>query len=777
MIRMRRFGLVSMLCLTAMATAMLVASVAAQEPAAGSGPAAGAPSAPAAGTLSGDSAPPPILAARPIVRGTVTDETGPVSGATVIIEVTNMANRRVIHTTRARTDLRGVYEADLSNVKASTLGIQVNAVDENHAEATKIDVTEKSAMPIDISLELRPGRAVSGHVYDDAGNPLIGAQVEVPYVRPAKSEFDGFYTILGVPTHRQFSIMARAEGFSPQTLPVETDSSTGAITGIDFRLRPERIVHGRVIDPEGKPVKGADVTIYLPLQRVWRTADAEGEFEINNLPYEASQAQVLATHPDFASYEERTEIREGNTSLTIQMDYGALLEGTVASEAGGAPIVGASVALSLPDALPRVVDQTDADGRFRAKNLPEGDVVITVYPPGDASMERGGEWLVEQTGTRLKGDVNPWPDQTASDFEGTVEKGVITLKRRDRGGDAPSDPKATAVATYRGTLSEDGLKIEGTFVFGSTERKGTWEAVRSGGKPDRLTGLWTWKEQLTTSKTKIAPVHMRVTVEKGKTTTEALVLPQGWTLNGVVRDGENNPVPGAQVRVFRWDDLPADLSPATSDMEGKFTLDSLPKGTIDVWARKPEVGSVVQTFAQPRAADSPADFVLAINVAGAGGVPGQPRKDEDLFAGSPKVGEKAPEFTATALDGSTVDLAKLQGKVVLLDFWASWCGPCIAEMPTFVEIQKKYGSRDDFILIGVSLDFTEEDVKKAIEKHGIQWVQLFDGKGWEAEVGLKYGVMSIPRTFVIDKKGNVAADGLRGEAIRKAVEDALDIGE
>lgn len=107
-------------------------------------------------------------------------------------------------------------------------------------------------------------------------------------------------------------------------------------------------------------------------------------------------------------------------------------------------------------------------------------------------------------------------------------------------------------------------------------------------------------------------------------------------------------------------------------------------------------------------------------------------------------------------DGKAVDLSKLRGKVVLLDFWATWCGPCMAKLPEILKLKDKYKGKD-FQLIGISLDEDKAVLLKTVKAKGMDWPEYFDGKGWESEVGTKFDVRSIPAAWLIDKKGLVHA--------------------
>lgn len=111
----------------------------------------------------------------------------------------------------------------------------------------------------------------------------------------------------------------------------------------------------------------------------------------------------------------------------------------------------------------------------------------------------------------------------------------------------------------------------------------------------------------------------------------------------------------------------------------------------------------------------------------------------------------------TALDGSSVDLEKLQGKVVLLDFWATWCGPCVQEAPKVVATYNKLHEKG-FEIIGISLDQNKESVTRFTKKVGMTWPQYFDE---DKAVSSRFGIEAIPTMWLIDKEGHVASTDAR----------------
>ena len=138
-----------------------------------------------------------------------------------------------------------------------------------------------------------------------------------------------------------------------------------------------------------------------------------------------------------------------------------------------------------------------------------------------------------------------------------------------------------------------------------------------------------------------------------------------------------------------------------------------------------------------------------------------------------EVGGKAPDFSAKNPEGKQISLKESMGKVTIIDFWASWCGPCRGENPNVVALYKEMHAKG-LNIIGVSLDKDAAKWKEAIAKDGLVWPQISNLKFWDEPIAKQYNVESIPATFILDAKGVIVARDLRGDALKAKVTELLN---
>lgn len=148
---------------------------------------------------------------------------------------------------------------------------------------------------------------------------------------------------------------------------------------------------------------------------------------------------------------------------------------------------------------------------------------------------------------------------------------------------------------------------------------------------------------------------------------------------------------------------------------------------------------------------------------------------EDIKEEEAKFGGRYMEIVSASPEGAEVKLSDVvkANRLTLIDFWASWCGPCMVEMPNLKKIYAKYHDHG-FEIFGVTLDDSKEAWTTAIAEHEMPWLHVGSLKGWEEPAAVKYGVRSIPASWLIDGEGNILDKNLRGEALENKVAEILD---
>jgi len=137
-----------------------------------------------------------------------------------------------------------------------------------------------------------------------------------------------------------------------------------------------------------------------------------------------------------------------------------------------------------------------------------------------------------------------------------------------------------------------------------------------------------------------------------------------------------------------------------------------------------------------------------------------------------RIGDIAPEISLPDAKGSLVNLSAYRGKVVLVDFWASWCGPCRGANPGVVKLFNKY-RENGFEVFGVSIDVKKDAWLKAVSQDNIEFTQVNDKAGWNSLVAEKYAVNQIPTSFLLDKTGRIIAVDLEGKHLENKIKELL----
>lgn len=373
---------------------------------------------------------------------------------------------------------------------------------------------------------------------------------------------------------------------------------------------------------------------------------------------------------------------------------------------------------------------SDADGRFRIADLRDARFTVFVIEPARGFALK----LDVATGADLECTLAP-PAVVTGRLVGLKLDGakhVLQLK--------PRAPFANIVFTPN---VEHGKNDD--FRFGPLPDVPGWSLLLTEWVPERAFSGVLLSEPLDPA----AGASLRALIDLG----------QGRSLSGVVRGSRGEPLSDVSV-VARSESVPVRERGAITDREGRFTLRGLADGAWTVAARRWTARESAGCGVGPKDV-----FATRTILVGAETMPPL-ELDVPRLLGAPGVGDPAPQFEVATLDGRTVTLAGLRGKVVLVDFWATWCGLCRADFPKLRETYARYEGGKDFEIVGVSIDDDSEAVRKLVATLGLRWPQTSLGGLEKNPLAQLFNVAATPSSFLIDREGKIVAVNASGEPLR-----------
>jgi len=668
-------------------------------------------------------------------------------------------------------------------------------------------------MPTNFLASLQKGVSIGGAVKNDNGEPVPGARVILS--GPVPGDVGERVRSVVAPNYHAERTDAAGQwrfGEAPRDLEnllfrvIQPDyvSTTFAcqgaetdVEGVVFLPKEDLLagkalmtlghgieLAGRVVDAAGKAVADAALT----RNHEWRnpaaalTSDADGRFKILNLRpgemYLTIQAKGLAAQTRLLT------LSNGMPELTIEMAPGKVFQGKVADPAGQ-PISGATAQMDRQELGPLEYDwsvSTGADGRFNWDSAPEGAhpyffSASGYHPRTEPVLVADGREHVIILRQKTEGDKTVIDGQvTDAASKAPLEKFMLYVKEFN-GRTASRFEQAVSNAEGRYTAAVDTAADAYVISVGAPDYRVEISNMKAPGDGDL---------RLDFALEKVAGESGLLYRLAGRFVLNGYTGQINWS-NQDIRLYTVVPMPtltatepeGQQAEFERFLETPEGQTWARSHRsydaqvagDGAFQIQDVPEGTYRLLVNLRQtpadgggrLGSLdTNVFVSPSRGGSNAAMDL-----GSIEIPVQ-QTVQTL-----RIGDLAPPFEVKTVDGAPLRLADFRGKFVLLDFWATWCRPCVHETPFLKAAYKTFGANDRFAMISLSLDADPSAPKEFALKNEIQWAQGFLGQWSKSAVTPLYGVDGIPSIFLIGPDGKIIARDLREEAISEAVGKAL----
>jgi len=601
--------------------------------------------------------------------------------------------------------------------------------------------------------------------------------------------------------------------------------------------RPEQeqgtIIEGQVFDPLGAGVKGAEVVATQPAEGgdqekalATTTTNETGDFKLVIPGQVSGEVLVSISKEGYAPAEREIEIDpqdEFPPFVDVELAGAIVTAGVVRDFRSDEPVAGATI--RLQQSFRTQTAESGPDGKFEVEGLLPGRSVMIVEAEGFAREKQ--EVLVvivtdepdtveepvhlyvvklkperivhllttDEQGQPVGGVIVECLDESRRDFRSlaTDADGKLTIRGLhydthllalrltheqyvssgdfDRRIELPADAVESThklvleqAGAVSGTVTDqsrrqplNGARVIVGELYGDRTRR-DWTGFD--GKY-RVNGVPPGRQVVTVHLRGYAPELATVEVEVGKTAMLDFKLGPGGQVGGLVVGPEGKPLAGVHVVAVRWREHETLGLQAMTDGQGRFVIADAPNDEFHITLLHSAHQAV---HSRPvRAPKTDYRFEMIPRGGLQGGLPGTKLK----------IGDDAPAFRLTTLQDETLSLADLKGKTVLLDFWAIWCIPCVAEIPNLQAVHTAFGQRKDFVMISISLDRDQKTLRKFIKDRKLDWRHAVGEKSGAAEASGAYGVSAIPASFLIGPDSKIRAIDLYGPGMKGRIEKTL----
>lgn len=624
--------------------------------------------------------------------------------------------------------------------------------------------TKPSLQPADNSAAPAPQihTILQGQVVDELGRGVENVEVAVAKLADttvtgnAKSDSFGDFQIKIVGPHPgKFQVTAAKQGFTERTIQLEIPQED-LEPFVDITLTGSLAIVGQVVDfAAARPIGQAVVR----LQTLYRTAttqtDETGHFEFKDLI--PTPAQLIIEAEGFGKRRVAVEVKEQAAPLRIALKPERILHLTILDD-HDQPVTGAAVELEVAPPAPQRTDPWNA----QAPGVAELEVDATEDYRDESSdsagrvVFRGLPYNVQEATARI----------THRDF--------VSTGRFDQPIPFPPDGAETRhtlhllpAAIIRGTITraDSGEPLNGVRIdIGARLDYSTPHAFSNIAGEYRVGSLSPGPSVVTVSASGFAPQIGEVVARPRDSVALDFQLRPGRRISGRVLDEQGQPVRGASIEAMKWQNYETLGLATLSDAEGDFTIASAP---LEEFRMDISASGHAPLTDQLIAADRNS-YQFELHRA----------SEADLARSAPqrlaKVGDPCPPLKLTTLKGLRIDQTTSKGKLILLDFWATWCPPCVAELPKIKRIHDSFGKRDDFMLVGVSSDFERSALERFIETRQFGWHHVFGPDSGAEEISAALGVTAIPCTVLVGKDGKIMAVDLPVDQLHNQIKAALE---
>ncbi|MHC4638159.1 MAG: redoxin domain-containing protein [Planctomycetota bacterium] len=708
--------------------------------------------------------------------------------------------------TTDRTLIDGSFK--IGGLPEENINITVSAV----CYAPKIVPVEISQNMDPVQVVLKGGQTYKGQIVDRDGKPIEGVKIDVgewqigkernSLTRITKTDSQGRFEVEALPDEGilKFDFGKRGgglRGFSKQ-MPEDLSAIDRII------MYPDPVIAAKVIDAETKgPITNFTITHGCK----WKSTDEEpfwsrhyknqinsedGSFEKKwagfniTYPFDGAAFIKIEAQGYYSQSTPPVELEKEYEPFVIELTRSKQLTGTIV-DSDGNPAAGAEVGWVGPGRKAFIKDGKFDRGGFSY----QAETIVTADQQGRFSLnpERGAALIVIM-------HEQGYAQMSSTDFQDRSEIKLI--------------PWAQIEVTFDQLESEKNSEIGITTL---TQRDNTDITPRTHWMFDRFT---TTKDSLTLEHIPAEPLHIAKNLrfeqhnatflepQPGK--THKIHLGQkGNTVKGKINLADSSSHDYANPRqshvaAFKVNDesrLPekfknlhrssfnwlfqdqASVYPAsrtyqsrfipTIDPQGNFTLDNIPAGEYelvinlhDQLGKNVSCGRGVLKSA----------VVIPFTVEKKRTITQLPRIDLKKLK-YPTSGQKAPLFEAKTFDGKTVSLTDYRGKIVLIEFWATWCGPCVQQMPKIKKVYETFEGNKNFVMLGMNLDWDIKKAEKYVAVEKLNWPQLSLGNMGESDVVNKYGIGGIPSSILIGPDGKIIAKNIHSEQLQVVISEAL----